>query len=190
MNFAERQRGLAVGLYMTGTKIGPAIGAPLAAWLILHRDWKTMFVAVGLGGLIWLFPWLLLVKDGGRAPAQSGGAVAVREDHFKLSAKFTGAGSEGAAGADQGEVTRRLSSCGYSARAKWDKSVTPSGIPRGVSNNEQRTLGLEMPRGYARHDISLRDHKSSWACRTQSGSRLFISTRSGFSLADQSINRS
>ena len=34
MNFDESQRGLAVGLYMTGTKIGPAIGTPLAAWLI------------------------------------------------------------------------------------------------------------------------------------------------------------
>ena len=29
-NFEEKQRGLAVGLYMTGTTIGPAIGAPLA----------------------------------------------------------------------------------------------------------------------------------------------------------------
>ena len=64
LNFVERERGLAVGLYMTGTKIGPAVGTPLAAWLITRYDWRTMFVVVGAGGLIWLIPWLLLVKDG------------------------------------------------------------------------------------------------------------------------------
>ena len=83
LNFAERQRGLAVGLYMTGTKIGPAIGTPLAAWLILHHDWRTMFVMVGLGGLIWLIPWMLLVKDGDRGPVQSAGAAAAKPVSFQ-----------------------------------------------------------------------------------------------------------
>lgn len=64
-NFAEKERGLALGLYMTGTKIGPAIGAPLAAWLIAQYDWRLMFVLIGLGGLAWLIPWMLLVKDDG-----------------------------------------------------------------------------------------------------------------------------
>ena len=40
-HFAEKERGLAIGVYMTGTKIGPAIGAPLAAWLIDLYDWRT-----------------------------------------------------------------------------------------------------------------------------------------------------
>jgi ACS family D-galactonate transporter-like MFS transporter len=62
-HFAEKQRGLAVGLYMTGTKIGPAIGAPLAAWLIMLYDWRLMFVILGIGSLVWLIPWLFLVKD-------------------------------------------------------------------------------------------------------------------------------
>lgn len=82
LNFAERQRGLAVSLYMTGTKIGPAIGTPLAAWLILHYDWRMMFVLIGLGGLIWLIPWMLLVKDGDRGPVQSVGTVAAKPVSF------------------------------------------------------------------------------------------------------------
>ena len=65
-NFAEQERGLAVGLYMAGTKIGPAIGAPLAAWLITLYDWRLMFVLIGLGGIVWLIPWMLLVKEDGR----------------------------------------------------------------------------------------------------------------------------
>ncbi len=69
VNFEEKERGLAIGLYMTGTKIGPAIAAPLAAWLVLHSDWRAMFLIVGAGGLVWLVPWLLLVQnDRPRAP--------------------------------------------------------------------------------------------------------------------------
>ena len=62
-HFAEEQSGLAVGVYMLGTKIGPALGAPLAAWLITLYDWHLMFLIVGLTGLLWLIPWLLLVKN-------------------------------------------------------------------------------------------------------------------------------
>jgi len=65
-HFVEQERGLAIALYMTGTKIGPAIGAPLAAWLIGMYDWRLMFVLIGLGGLIWLVPWMLLVKNDDR----------------------------------------------------------------------------------------------------------------------------
>jgi len=65
-HFVEKERGLAVGLYMTGTKIGPAVGAPLAAWLIGMYDWRVMFVLIGLGGLVWLVPWLLLASNDDR----------------------------------------------------------------------------------------------------------------------------
>ncbi len=75
-NFEEKQRGLAVGLYMTGTKIGPAIGTPLAAWLIMLYDWRLMFLLIGLGGLVWLIPWLWLVKDEERKPAKQAAKAA------------------------------------------------------------------------------------------------------------------
>jgi MFS transporter, ACS family, D-galactonate transporter len=62
-HFTENESGLAVGVYMLGTKIGPAIGTPLAAWLITLYDWRLMFLVVGLAGLVWLIPWLLMVKN-------------------------------------------------------------------------------------------------------------------------------
>ena len=65
-HFPERQRGFAVGMYMTGTKIGPAIGAPIAAWLIAKYDWRIMFLVLGLGCLVWLVPWLGLVRNDDR----------------------------------------------------------------------------------------------------------------------------
>lgn len=68
---AEQQRGLAVGLYMAAAKFGPALGTPLAAWLIHLYGWRPMFLILGLGCLLWLIPWLALVKED--APAQSRG---------------------------------------------------------------------------------------------------------------------
>lgn len=65
-NVGENQRGLAVGLLFAGAKLGPALAAPLAGMLLLEFGWRTMFVLLGLGALLWLFPWALLVKDDDR----------------------------------------------------------------------------------------------------------------------------
>ena len=69
VNIEEKQRGLAMGIYMAGTKIGPAVGAPIAAYLITAFGWRAMFFVTGLASLVWLIPWLLLV------PADRGAAV-------------------------------------------------------------------------------------------------------------------
>ena len=65
-NCAEHQRGTAVGLHMAAAKVGPAIGAPLAGWLILMYGWRMMFVILGLGCLAWLIPWMMFVRDDDR----------------------------------------------------------------------------------------------------------------------------
>ena len=63
MHFDEKQRGTAVGLYMTGTKLGPALGLPLAGFLITTFNWQTMFLIMGFGGLVILIPWMLWIKN-------------------------------------------------------------------------------------------------------------------------------
>src|SRR5262249_28662556 len=73
-NFAEKERGLAIGVYMSGTKYGPAIGAPLAAYLVTAYSWQWMFFLTGIGCLLWLIPWLLFVKnDAGTGQVESTG---------------------------------------------------------------------------------------------------------------------
>ena len=47
---------------MTGTKIGPALGVPLAAYLVTGFGWRTMFFLIGTLSLLWLIPWVLWVK--------------------------------------------------------------------------------------------------------------------------------
>jgi len=62
-NMGEQHKGLAAGILSMGGKFGPAIGAPIAAWLIVSYSWKLMFLATGVLGMLWLAPWLLMVKN-------------------------------------------------------------------------------------------------------------------------------
>lgn len=65
-NLSEKQRGLAVGIFFAGAKLGPAIGAQAAVWLMTQHGWRNMFIILGLGGLVWLVPWLLLARNDDR----------------------------------------------------------------------------------------------------------------------------
>ncbi|WP_083749184.1 MFS transporter [Pelomonas sp. KK5] len=62
-NFDETRKGTALGIYSIGGKMGPALGAPIAAWLIAYSSWSAMFIVTGLAGLLWLAPWLMLLKN-------------------------------------------------------------------------------------------------------------------------------
>jgi len=56
-NFAEHQRGLANSLIDAGTKFGPALGV-LAGGILMERfGWRPVFIALGLGGVLWLPAW-------------------------------------------------------------------------------------------------------------------------------------
>lgn len=62
-HFSESRKGLATGVFALGGKLGPAIGAAVAAWLIVSYSWKAMFVLTGLAGLLWLLPWLAMARN-------------------------------------------------------------------------------------------------------------------------------
>jgi MFS transporter, ACS family, D-galactonate transporter len=79
-NFAERERGLPMGILMSGTKYGPAIGAPIATYLVLAYGWRWMFVINGALCILWLLPWLGFVRDDRRstlAPEGPGASASV-----------------------------------------------------------------------------------------------------------------
>jgi ACS family D-galactonate transporter-like MFS transporter len=78
-HFAEKERGFAVGVYMTGTKIGPAIGLPLAGYLVATQGWQAMFLIMGLGSLLWLGPWLTWVRGSDPAAQTTVGTAAGAE---------------------------------------------------------------------------------------------------------------
>jgi len=71
-HFKEQRRGLATGLYFSGTKVGLAVAAPVTIWLSQGWSWRGMFLILGVGAMLWLIPWLLLVRDkGGERPHAS-----------------------------------------------------------------------------------------------------------------------
>ncbi|WP_176168131.1 MFS transporter [Novosphingobium mathurense] len=68
-SFEERQMGLAVAVYLAGTKLGPAIGAPVAAWFIVNFDsWQVLYFLLAVGGLLFILPpWLFYCTPDGSA---------------------------------------------------------------------------------------------------------------------------
>ena len=56
------ERGLAVGLIQAGTLFGPALSAPLVAWLIAAMSWRWSFVITGAVGLVWVVVWFVFVS--------------------------------------------------------------------------------------------------------------------------------
>jgi len=61
--FPTKERALAQGIFNSGAAIGGIISIPLIAYLAIFFSWKAIFVLVGITGLLWLIPWLIVVKS-------------------------------------------------------------------------------------------------------------------------------
>jgi MFS transporter, ACS family, hexuronate transporter len=61
--FSVEQRGTAIGIYTSGATLGAAIAPPLIALLAIRFGWQSVFIVTGLAGLLWVGPWLFLVRD-------------------------------------------------------------------------------------------------------------------------------
>lgn len=65
--FPTKERAFAQGLFNSGAAIGGIISIPLIGFLAaeeyLGLSWQMIFILVGLMGLLWLIPWLVLVKS-------------------------------------------------------------------------------------------------------------------------------
>ena len=60
--FPTKERALAQGIFNSGAAIGGIISIPLIAFLTIYFNWQMIFILVGLTGLLWLVPWMILVK--------------------------------------------------------------------------------------------------------------------------------
>lgn len=56
------ERGTATAFISAGSSLGPALGAPFAAWLIQSLSWRWSFVITGAIGFLWLLLWVPLVS--------------------------------------------------------------------------------------------------------------------------------
>ena len=78
--FPTKERALAQGIFNSGAAIGGIIAIPLIAYLAVFFSWKMVFVIIGLTGLLWLIPWLVLVK----APPGSHPWITAKEKEYIL----------------------------------------------------------------------------------------------------------
>jgi MFS family permease len=56
-------RGLAIGIYNSGSKLGPAIAPPLLTALMLPFGWRWMFIIMGVAGVVVAIIWYTLYRD-------------------------------------------------------------------------------------------------------------------------------
>jgi len=70
LNFPADKHGFVMGLYQAAAKVGPAIGAPLVAWLIAFYSWRSMFIIAGFGALLWVPFWIALLSTNDRMVEQ------------------------------------------------------------------------------------------------------------------------
>ncbi|AFU99269.1 MFS transporter [Simiduia agarivorans] len=88
--FPTKERAFAQGIFNSGAAIGGIISIPLIAFLTIYFSWQMIFVIVGLVGLLWLIPWIVLVK----APPKSHPWISEEEREYIL----TGQRSDSSAG--------------------------------------------------------------------------------------------
>ena len=62
--FPIKERAVAQGIFNSGASIGSVIAPPLIAMLYLGFGWRVTFVLVGVLGILWVIPWLIINKTG------------------------------------------------------------------------------------------------------------------------------
>jgi len=60
--FPVKQRALAQGIFNSGASIGNVIAPLIIVFLYAQFGWKSTYIILGLAGLIWVLPWLILNK--------------------------------------------------------------------------------------------------------------------------------
>ncbi len=60
----QEHRGRANAFIDAGTKIGPAAGAFLGGMVLVRYGWRMLFLAFGIGALVWLVPWYFAMPRG------------------------------------------------------------------------------------------------------------------------------
>jgi len=61
--FPVKERAFAQGIFNSGAAIGGIVSPPLLALLAAFLGWKAIFIVIGLVGLLWLIPWLIIYKS-------------------------------------------------------------------------------------------------------------------------------
>jgi ACS family D-galactonate transporter-like MFS transporter len=87
--FPDRERGGAIGFYISGQFIGLAFLQPLLVWLVVEHGWRAVFFTTGIGGALWGLIWLVAY----RTPRESRRANAAEIAHIEAGGALVDLGS-------------------------------------------------------------------------------------------------
>lgn len=61
--FPAKERAIAQGIFGAGASLGSVVAAPFIAYLYVAFGWQMTFVGIGVLGLLWIIPWLIINKN-------------------------------------------------------------------------------------------------------------------------------
>jgi ACS family glucarate transporter-like MFS transporter len=61
--FPKKERGKAMSFMLAGSKFGPVFGIPLATLIMVHWGWRSVFVCLGIPGIVMAAAYYLLLTD-------------------------------------------------------------------------------------------------------------------------------
>lgn len=70
-NFAPAQRGIATGLFTSGSSVATVIAPPLVVFLGIHYGWRTAFFLPSTVGLLWVPLWMRVSRLSRKSPSLS-----------------------------------------------------------------------------------------------------------------------
>ena len=84
--FRRSERGLATGVWASGSRVGSAMTLPLVAFLIANFGWREAFLVTGSIGLAWMVVWYLVYRDPRKHRSVSAEQLATLEADFAVPA--------------------------------------------------------------------------------------------------------
>ncbi|MGB2740746.1 MAG: MFS transporter [Cognaticolwellia sp.] len=118
--FPAKERALAQGIFNSGAAIGGIIAIPLIAYLTVYFSWQMVFVVIGMLGLLWLIPWLILVK----APPKSHPWITDEEREYILTGQRAGDASTDCDEEEYNPSTKEL----LSRKQSWGVIIASAAI--------------------------------------------------------------
>jgi sugar phosphate permease len=85
--FRRSERGLATGLWASGSRVGSALTLPLVAFLIANFGWREAFLVTGAIGLVWMIVWFVAYRDPEYHPAVRPEQVTALQNEYSASAE-------------------------------------------------------------------------------------------------------
>ena len=63
--FPQEERSLATGVFNSGSNVGVIVAAVLVPAITLSMGWQAAFLVTGVLGLLWIVPWLIVMRGKG-----------------------------------------------------------------------------------------------------------------------------